>query len=68
MCKSSSLSSTMKFWQDHLKGKVMLKVFCNWKGIMHHKFIPECAVVNKERYTEMLTYLQSQFTRSILKC
>jgi hypothetical protein len=31
-----------------MKGKVMLEVFSYWQGIMHHKFIPQGAVVNKQ--------------------
>jgi hypothetical protein len=37
------------FQQDHLKGKVMLEVFFNWQGIMHHELNPEGATVKKER-------------------
>jgi hypothetical protein len=36
---------------------VRLEVIFNWNGIVHNKFIPECANVSKEGYLEMLTIL-----------
>jgi hypothetical protein len=47
----------MKHWQDHLKVKVLLEVIFRWQIIMHNKFIPDDAMVNKNRYGEVLTSL-----------
>lgn len=38
MWKFPSLPRAMKFWHDHLKGKVMLEVFFYWQGIVHHSW------------------------------
>jgi hypothetical protein len=40
MLKLLSLPNFPKFWQECLKGKVMLDVFFGWQGIMHHDYIP----------------------------
>jgi hypothetical protein len=37
----------MKFQQDHLIGSLS-----NWQGITYHEFIPEGAMVNRERCKE----------------
>jgi hypothetical protein len=36
------------------KIKVMMVVFFDWKGIVHHEFVPHGQVVNKQLYLEVL--------------
>jgi len=40
------------------KIKVMLVVFFDWKGIVHHKFVPRGQMVNKQFYQEVLVRLR----------
>jgi hypothetical protein len=43
------LLRTMKIQQDFLREKMIPKVCVDWQGIVHYEFIPEAAMVNKER-------------------
>jgi hypothetical protein len=45
MQKSPLSTKATEFWQDHLKGKVMLEVSIIQQDIMHCKFISEGATV-----------------------
>jgi len=36
------------------KIKVLLVVFFDWKGIVHHAFVPRGQMVNKQMYKEFL--------------
>ena len=40
------------------KMKVMLVVFYDWKGIVHHEFVPHGEMVNKQLYLEVLVCLR----------
>ena len=40
------------------KIKVLLVVFFDWKGIVHHEFVPRGQMVNKELYQEVLARLR----------
>jgi len=39
---------------SRLQMKVLLVVFFDWKGIVHHEFVPRCQMVNKQVYQEVL--------------
>jgi len=39
------------------KTKVMLVVFFDWKGIVHHEFVPHGQMVNQQSYQEVLVRL-----------
>jgi len=41
-----------------------MEVLLVWKGIVHHKFIPEGTTVNKDKYKEVLVHL---WRRSCIK-
>lgn len=43
--------------------KVMLIVFFDWKGIVHHEFVPRGQTVNKELYQNVLTHLRDAVRR-----
>ena len=45
------------------KIKVMLVVFFNWKGIVHHEFVPRGQMVNKQLYQEVLARLSDAVRR-----
>ena len=45
------------------KINVMLVVFFNWKGIVHHGFIPRDQMVNKQLYHEVLARLRDAVRR-----
>ncbi|KAJ4439564.1 hypothetical protein ANN_07691 [Periplaneta americana] len=47
-----------KFPRDTSKGKVMLEVFFDSQGLIHHEFIPEGRTVTKELYVEILLRLR----------
>jgi len=40
------------------KIKVMLVVFFDWQGIVHHEFVPRGQIVNKQLYQEFLARLR----------
>jgi len=45
------------------KIKVMLVVFFDWKGMVHHEFVPRGQVVNKQFYQEVLAHLRDAVCR-----
>ena len=45
------------------KVKVMLVVFFDWKGIVHHEFLPRGQMVNKQLYQEFLAHLRDAVRR-----
>ena len=45
------------------KIKVMLAVFFDWKGIVHHEFVPRGQMVNKQLYQEFLARLREAVRR-----
>jgi len=45
------------------KVKVMLVVFFDWKGIVHHGFVPRGQMVNKQSYQEVLARLRDAVRR-----
>jgi hypothetical protein len=61
--KLPSSQTTTKFQQVCFNGKLM-EVLLVWKGIVHHKFIPEGTTVNKDKYKEVLVHL---WRRSCIK-
>jgi len=40
------------------KIKVLLVLFFDWKGIVHHEFVPRSQMVNKQLYQEVLAFLR----------
>jgi [histone H3]-lysine36 N-dimethyltransferase SETMAR len=56
--KSPSSPRIKKFRRDRSKGKVMLEVFFDWRGIVHYEFIPEGATVNQCLYRQILARLR----------
>lgn len=52
-----------KFRLDKSRGKVMLEVFFDYKGLIHYEFIPEGRAVNKELYVEVLRRLRDAIRR-----
>jgi hypothetical protein len=55
--KVASSAEIYEVLAELLERKVRVEVFSNWQSIVHHKFIPEGAVV-KERYIESPPFLQ----------
>lgn len=49
--------------QTKSKVKTMLIVFFDFKGIIHHEFVPEGQTVNKEYYKEVLQRLRLKIRR-----
>ena len=45
------------------KLKVLLVVFFDWKGIVHHEFVPRGQTVNKQLYQEVLARLKDAVRR-----
>ena len=52
-----------KAWMSRSNIKVMSVVFLNWKGIVHHKFVPRGRMVNKQLYQEFLARLRDAVRR-----
>jgi len=52
-----------KAWRSTSKIKVLLVVFFDWKGIVHHEFIPRGHMVNKQSYQEVLARLRDAVCR-----
>lgn len=52
-----------KFRLDRSRGKVMLEVFFDYRGLIHYEFIPEGRTVNKQLYTEILKRLRDAIRR-----
>ena len=42
--------------------KVLLTVFFEYNGVMHHKFAPQDCTVNKENYLEVICQLREKRT------
>jgi len=59
------VSSTKKKSTDESvkKIKVMLVVFFDWKGTVHHEFAPRGQMVNKQLYQEVLARLRDVVRR-----
>ena len=49
------------------KIKVMLVVFFDWKGIVHHEFVPRGQMVNKQLYQEIFARLRFRVSPSMLQ-
>ena len=47
------------------KMKVMLVVFFDWKGVVHHEFVPRGQMVNKQLYQEVLVHLRDAVHRKM---
>jgi len=45
------------------KIKVMLIVFFDWKGNVHHEFVPRGQMVNKQLYQKVLAHLRDAVLR-----
>jgi hypothetical protein len=45
------------------KIKVLLVVFFDWSGIVHHEFVPCGQMVNKQLYLEVLAHLMDAVPR-----
>ena len=43
--------------------KVLLAVFFDWEGIVHHEFVPHGQIVNKQLYQEVLASLREAVHR-----
>jgi len=41
----------------------MLLVFFDWKGIVHHEFVPHGQMANKQLYQEVLAHLRDAVHR-----
>ena len=50
------------------KIKVVLVVFFDWKGIVHHEFVPRGQMVNKQLYQEVLLRLRDAVRRKSSDC
>ncbi|KAJ4443895.1 hypothetical protein ANN_05682 [Periplaneta americana] len=61
--KSKTSPRKQKFPRDTSKGKVMLEVFFDSQGLIHHEFIPEGRTVMKELYVEILRRLREAVRR-----
>jgi len=48
---------------DRSKIKVLLVVFFDWKGIVHHEFVPRVQMVNKQLYQEVSARLRDALRR-----
>jgi hypothetical protein len=46
------VSTTKKVQINFSRNKVMFVVFFDWKGIVHHEFVPHGQMVNKQLYQE----------------
>jgi hypothetical protein len=55
-----SLPRPKKVYQSRSNVKVMLIVFLffDWKGIVHHEFVPRGETVNKEFYLKVMKRLR----------
>jgi len=58
---------TKKAQMSQSKIKVMLVVFFDCKGIVHHEFVPCGEMVNKHFYQEVLTDLRDVVRRKRLE-
>lgn len=51
------------FYFDKSKGKVMLEMFFDYKGLIHYEFIPQGQTVTKELNVEILRLLRDAIRR-----
>ena len=56
MGKGSPQPKKVRMSQSEIK--VLLVVFSDWKGIVHHEFVPHGQMVNKQLYQEVLACLR----------
>jgi hypothetical protein len=49
--------------ESRSKIKVMLVVFFNWKGIVHHEFVPRGQMLHKQLYQDVLARLRDAVRR-----
>ena len=61
MGKGSPRPKKARMSQSNIK--VMLVVFFDWKGIVHHEFVPRGQAVNKQLYQEVLACLMDAVRR-----
>jgi len=52
--RGKDLLDQKKARMSRSKIKAMLIVFFDWKGIVHHEFVPRGQMVNKQSYQEVL--------------
>ena len=52
-----------KAWLSQSKIKVLMVVFFDWKGIVHHEFVPNGQMVNKKLYQKVLVRLRDAVCR-----
>jgi hypothetical protein len=57
------LLNQKKALMSRSKIKVLLIVFFDWKGIVHHEFVPRGQMVNKQLYQEVLARLKDAVRR-----
>jgi hypothetical protein len=60
-CKHSSSPRPKKAQRVRSKVKLLLTVFFDYRGIVHHSYAPEGQTVNKEYYLEVIRQLVMQF-------
>jgi len=56
-------SPPKRAWLSRSKIKVMMVVFFDWKGIVHHEFVPCGQMVNKQLYQKVLVRLRDAVHR-----
>lgn len=61
--KTKSSPRKEKFHLDKSKGKVMLEVFFDYKGLIHYEFIPDGKTVNQGLYVDILRRLRDAIRR-----
>jgi hypothetical protein len=65
-CKHSSTPRPKKAQQVRSKVKVLLTVFFDYRGIVHHSYAPEVQTINKEYYLEVIRHFRDAVWRKIL--
>jgi len=53
----------MKAQMSWSKIKVLLVLFFDWKGIVHHEFVPHGQMVNKQLFQDVLACLRDAVRR-----
>jgi len=66
MGKGSARPNKARMSQSKIK--VMLVVFSDWKGIVHHEFVTRGQMVNKQLYQEVLARLRDAVPGRGLNC
>jgi hypothetical protein len=61
--EDSGLSKAKKARQVQSKVKVVLTVFFDHEGVIHHEYAPEGQTVNMEYYVEVLCWLRDVLRR-----